>query len=326
MNKLKIEKMGSQTYLVMDSGGEEKPFWLSMLEENKIKGILPITARTVDNCKYYCYNITGMQAVEEAVAERPWNYESLYGFLEEIADIMKRGKEYLLEEESYLLNPVWMFWDVGERQLQLVYLGIAEKSFAEQLQELAEFIIRHLNHGDELAKSLGYDFYHRVMEHADVDSLQELLKEYRKESEGKKETPVHFSFSTKKDRVGEMPQKGKTKEVAEEKKWYLAWQQDTRNLFLRFFCGSKSNPLIALTKFPCTIGRDATADYCIVNAGISRSHLKIEKEGKKLYITDLYSHNGTWLNGKRLQAGMQTRFREGDRLILAGEVFRLQGI
>jgi hypothetical protein len=51
--------------------------------------------------------------------------------------------------------------------------------------------------------------------------------------------------------------------------------------------------------------------------GVSRQHCQLERQGAHLFIADLNSTNGTYLNGTRLTAYMPYRLADGDRLILS---------
>ena len=50
--------------------------------------------------------------------------------------------------------------------------------------------------------------------------------------------------------------------------------------------------------------------------GVSRQHCQLERRGDYLFVTDLNSTNGTYLNGTRLVAYAPHRLADGDRLIL----------
>lgn len=51
---------------------------------------------------------------------------------------------------------------------------------------------------------------------------------------------------------------------------------------------------------PRTIGRSAQADVPLSDPEASRRHAALQVAGGTLYVTDLSSRNGTFLNGKRL--------------------------
>lgn len=49
---------------------------------------------------------------------------------------------------------------------------------------------------------------------------------------------------------------------------------------------------------------------------VSRCHARIERRGTLIYVTDLSSSNGTWLNGFRLIPSAARLLRDGDELRL----------
>lgn len=63
---------------------------------------------------------------------------------------------------------------------------------------------------------------------------------------------------------------------------------------------------------PLTIGRDKAADLPIDDAEVSRRHARLETQGETVYVRDLGSSNGTFLNGRRIDSAIETR--EGDEI------------
>ncbi len=57
--------------------------------------------------------------------------------------------------------------------------------------------------------------------------------------------------------------------------------------------------------------------------GVSRAHARLHMQDGKLYITDLYSANGTYLRGARLQAETPTEILDGDDLTLGALCIRV---
>src|SRR5258708_37632673 len=50
--------------------------------------------------------------------------------------------------------------------------------------------------------------------------------------------------------------------------------------------------------------------------GVSRQHATIRWQGDDLVICDLHSSNGTILNSRRLEAGLEQRINDGDHVII----------
>lgn len=78
-------------------------------------------------------------------------------------------------------------------------------------------------------------------------------------------------------------------------------------------CDRKGNRLRAFAlgdRSEVIIGRDETCDVQIRNNHISREHCSIESEGEELFLRDLGSKSGTYVNGHkvdriRLQDGIE---------------------
>lgn len=84
--------------------------------------------------------------------------------------------------------------------------------------------------------------------------------------------------------------------------------------------------LVLKEKTPITLGRtdiksrtipdvDLTP-YGALDRGVSREHATLHIEGDRIFVTDLGSTNGTFLNGLRLRAHTPTAIRKGDELML----------
>lgn len=63
-----------------------------------------------------------------------------------------------------------------------------------------------------------------------------------------------------------------------------------------------------------TLGRSQDNGMRINDVGISRRHVRVVREGASIFIEDMGSANGTFLNGERLARRMQ--LRDGDKITL----------
>lgn len=63
---------------------------------------------------------------------------------------------------------------------------------------------------------------------------------------------------------------------------------------------------------PATVGRGTDADVVVDDPDVSRHHARLEAENGVVYVSDLDSANGTYLNGRRLRQAIEVR--PGDRI------------
>ncbi|MCS3915260.1 putative component of type VI protein secretion system [Caldanaerobacter subterraneus subsp. tengcongensis MB4] len=81
---------------------------------------------------------------------------------------------------------------------------------------------------------------------------------------------------------------------------------------LSFLTGERTFTLFEVT----SIGRSDECDIVIESPYVSTRHALIKKRGKRFYIEDLNSTNGTFVNGKRVKVA---RIKNGD-IITLGDV------
>jgi hypothetical protein len=107
----------------------------------------------------------------------------------------------------------------------------------------------------------------------------------------------------------------------------------TESMALRLEIESGNNPMVIYPKSEIVLGRrdpntgaipdvDLTA-YAGYRLGVSRRHSIIRMQEKALFITDLGSSNGTFLNGTRLAPHRPHQLRDGDEVRLGQMALRL---
>jgi pSer/pThr/pTyr-binding forkhead associated (FHA) protein len=57
-----------------------------------------------------------------------------------------------------------------------------------------------------------------------------------------------------------------------------------------------------------TIGRSKTAGITLKVDGISREHLRIDIEGEQIFITDLGSSNGVFINEEKIEPNIKVEY------------------
>jgi DNA-binding CsgD family transcriptional regulator len=61
-------------------------------------------------------------------------------------------------------------------------------------------------------------------------------------------------------------------------------------------------PNIVVTKAKTLVGRSRTCDVSLPQESVSRKHAEIVLDGPTIFVSDLQSRNGTFVDGKRIQS------------------------
>src|SRR5438034_10600148 len=88
-----------------------------------------------------------------------------------------------------------------------------------------------------------------------------------------------------------------------------------RSRWQRNLEGGNFNEGISVTHFPALVGRSSDCDYAINHPCISRRHCSFELRDGQIWVQDLRSLNGTFLNDQRLTEPQP--LHDGDQLHLA---------
>ena len=80
--------------------------------------------------------------------------------------------------------------------------------------------------------------------------------------------------------------------------------------------GLQNGELIRIDKDTMIIGRSRTCDVVIPSAKVSRQHASLSRVDGDLYIEDLGSANGVWLNGEKIT---RAKVNPGDTFTISDE-------
>ena len=81
---------------------------------------------------------------------------------------------------------------------------------------------------------------------------------------------------------------------------------------------------LIIDRLPCVIGRHGMeADVFIDDVYVSRMHAQISVENEEVVVKDLYSGNGTYVNGRRLIPNEPKRLNNGDVITFAASLYRV---
>lgn len=99
--------------------------------------------------------------------------------------------------------------------------------------------------------------------------------------------------------------------------------RDETETFLLQLKGPRIGSRIFLAEGETVIGRSETCQVVLEAESVSRRHCSLLVVGHEVHLLDLASTNGTWVNGRRLQAEEPVLLEVGDRIELGEIVYKL---
>ncbi len=150
------------------------------------------------------------------------------------------------------------------------------------------------------------------------ESADEIMKEYFENQELKEEPKLQETAGREQPPVwGEtgilidsLPDREKI--IKEEKKGCLYLEPMEKERYQPIHIKEKSIVLGSMAE---------GCDYRLQENGVSRLHAKIMDKGDGIYLLDLNSTNGTYLNGEMIKCGQDYKLEEGDMVVFAKSEF-----
>ena len=94
-----------------------------------------------------------------------------------------------------------------------------------------------------------------------------------------------------------------------------------RAFVLRFISGKyKGGEFPVSADKEIVVGRSSDLDMVLVEDMVSRKHARIAMQGDQIWIEDLGSTNGTFVNGEKIK---RARLKEGDRVLIGTSILKL---
>src|SRR6202041_2591250 len=94
-----------------------------------------------------------------------------------------------------------------------------------------------------------------------------------------------------------------------------------RSYVLRFISGKyQGGEFPIATDKQIIVGRSSDLDMVLVEDMVSRKHARIAMQSDQIWIEDLGSTNGTFVNGEKIK---RARLKEGDRVLIGTSILKL---
>jgi signal transduction histidine kinase len=88
--------------------------------------------------------------------------------------------------------------------------------------------------------------------------------------------------------------------------------------------GPHRGTAFALNDGITTVGKSHDNDICLSEIGVSRHHAKLLKKQGKIFILDVSSFQGVFIDGQKIEPGVEVEIRKGNRFVVGNSVLSLQ--
>lgn len=196
-SKTEFIKDLSNNYMILCPQEQEDSFALKMLVRNKIDGLLKMEIKTVNNTPKYYYDITGRSPVSEMIEKQPVSFLQLQNIYRQILKLPDVLKEFLLPENSILMEPEFIYADKDMKRIAFCcYPGI-HRTLQEQIGEFTEYLLNKVDYRDEKAVLAVYALYQVSQDkNCTLDKLKEVFQEQCRKETGTKENAVRENGKT----------------------------------------------------------------------------------------------------------------------------------
>ncbi|MCR5467406.1 MAG: DUF6382 domain-containing protein, partial [Lachnospiraceae bacterium] len=134
-------------------------FDLHMIQENKIKGLLPLEVIVADGVEQYWYDISGYQALDDVIKGRNVGINELRNVLLCLQRTIDKCEKYLLSEDAISLSPEEIFVSADFQDIVFCYKPFAKGDIQESIITFFEYYLTVMNHSETEPMRKCYEAY-----------------------------------------------------------------------------------------------------------------------------------------------------------------------
>lgn len=345
MADIKLKSEMGKNYIIITAKEEwQETISAKMLMNNKIDGILPIEFRHIDNKIYYYYPLPYLKSINTYFNTETVNFEILVALFKSIIGILKKSETYFMPGQGFIIDKEWMFWDDVREEVFMCYVPGMQNDNRQDIIEFTEYLMQVTDSKDRSAAKFLYRIYDELSDYgglcdADgangerdfggsykitinvIDKLDSIVAAFNgmgmfaKVSERKAEQPINTIKTgvTQKNQNKIYALRPCKKELRDDFK--MRWGTDYFILEIGEGVGIE-----------ITIGRMDECNMALPFSHISRIHATFCYSGGEFYVSDKVSTNGTYVNGKRINANKKTPLKLHDKIAFADISFILMNI
>lgn len=189
-------------YLILECNEDSlKSFSSKMILSNRIPGLLKTEIRSIDDKDFFYYNITSNDSLFNIYENRLFGYQALKDILKAIIKTIEDSREYLLEEEDFILKPESVYINKNNEEVLLCYYTSYNIPLLKQFGKLIEYFMNKVDYKDEQAVLLVYALY-KITKESNV-TFKQIKDELNKNIKNKMPSYINIENSNNEYKIAE---------------------------------------------------------------------------------------------------------------------------
>ncbi len=332
----------------------QSDYQLKMMSTNQIKGLLPAHTSAFNGVEEIYYDISSRQPVTRLYAKKELKQDDMRVILRSANDLLEEIKRFLLDGSNVLFSPEfcycnpesgkteWVFYPGNHKECSFMELAeffiervdhsdskavdMAYRFFKKAKEDnfvLSEFMKEIVPESTfeesiEVTETINYETM--VIKEPEVEikrplTLVEKIQNYIKEKfEHRKLLPEQTIPESMMVQRNDIWENYGLDESYSGETLVMGVQHEAEQRHLKSIMRG-SVECISLAKLPCILGKmPECSDVVLKDKSISRMHAKIFEENGELFLQDLNSTNGSFLNGLQLETNEILKIKIGDEI------------
>ena len=173
------QEFGRSLVVVENEAKKDEDYLLSMITENEIEGLLSCRRSHEGRKETLMYDVTNMMSLSREYEGRNMGFKDIKEIFETLKMIYAEGGKYLLDDRYYVLDPEYIYRDVQNDCIRLLYVPGYGRNEKNAYHLLADFFLQKVDRKDNACIQVAYQFYR--MSGSDTFSVPMFLSIIHKE-------------------------------------------------------------------------------------------------------------------------------------------------
>lgn len=172
---ISYKKDGNQNFMIIkDENINENDYKLQMVINNDIKGIIPLSVKSINNKQEIHYGISSMISIESMYAKKQMSGKDIYNLVKSIKNMSDSMKEYLLDINGILFGIEFVYLKRQDEKYSFCYYPENNANYQESLREFFDKLLEYINHNDRQAVLIAYGIQQITI--SDSFTVQDLME------------------------------------------------------------------------------------------------------------------------------------------------------